>query len=84
MASESKKEAFLDPEKLRNYRLRKGSHKLKNRSSKDIFRVTCCKKKDIYRSLSGAALQEMSKEGNFEARVEIDRRRKKAEKKAAG
>ena len=72
---------FLDPEKLRNYRLRTGAHKLKNRSSKDILRLGHCNAINIYRSLSGAALLEMSLNGNFEARVEIDRRRKKAEKK---
>lgn len=80
MATENR--PFLDQDKLRAFRIRRGARKLKNRSSKDILRIGHCNNRNkIWRSLSGAALLDMMKNGTFEARVEIDRRRKRAEKR---
>ena len=80
MATDNK--PFLDQEKLRFHKLRVGAHKLKNRSSKDILRIGHCNNRNkIWKSFSGAALLDMMKSGAFEARVEIDRRRKRAEKR---
>lgn len=79
MAADNK--PFLDQEKLRYFRIRRGAHKLKNRSTKDILRIGHCNNRNkIWRSLSGEALLDMMKNGNFEARVEIDRRRRMAAK----
>lgn len=73
--------AFLDPTKLRFYRIANGQHKPKNRSSKTILRINHCNKINSYKSMSGAMLTELSKKEDFKARVEIDRRRKKAAKR---
>lgn len=80
---DKKDKPFLDPERLRYYRLKKASHKLKNRSSKDILRINHCNNLKSYKSLSNEALKQMSNNGDFEARVEIDRRNKKRAKKSA-
>jgi len=73
---------FLDKDKLRTFRIVRGARKLKNRSSKDILRIGHCNNRNkIWRSLSGAVLLDMMKSGSFAARVEIDRRRKRAEKR---
>jgi len=52
---------------------------IKNRSSKNLICLTGVK--SAYRSLSGAALTEMSKRGDTLATKEINRRSKKNEKK---
>lgn len=58
-------------ERLRYWKLARGAHKLKNRSSKQKrFYHT----RYIYRCLSGAVLEEMSKNGNFDATQELSRR----------
>lgn len=70
-------------EKVRQWKLAKGAHKLKNRSSKDILKIGHWPTKmTIFKSMSNAALQEMSRQEVFEADMEISRREKKAAKKA--
>lgn len=76
-----KEEKWLDPEKLRIFRIRKGQRKPKNRSSKDILRLTHCNNLNSYKSMSGEALKEIAKNGDFAARVELDRRNRKHAKK---
>ena len=62
-----------------------GSHvpNIKNRSSKHLAAFT--KLRPIYRSLSNAALEEMAKgdgkHKNYDAEKELNRRRKKRDKK---
>lgn len=62
-----------------------GSHapNVKNRSSKHLIPLT--KVRPIYRSLSNAALEEMAKgdgkHKNYDAEKELNRRRKKRDKK---
>lgn len=71
-------------EKVRQWKLQKGAHKLKNRSSKDILRIGHWPKRlTIYKSMSNAGLQELSKNDDFEADMELRRREKKRSKKTA-
>lgn len=71
-------------EKVRQWNLRKGARKLKNRSSKDILRIGHWPRRTtVYKSMSNAALQELSKNDDFEADMELRRRDKKRAKKAA-
>ena len=71
-------------EKVRQWNLRKGARKLKNRSSKDILRIGHWPRRmTVYKSMSNAALQELSKNDDFDADMELRRRDKKRAKKAA-
>ena len=71
-------------EQVRQWKLQKGAHKLKNRSSKNILRINHWPQRiTIYKSMSNAALQELSKNDDFEADMELRRRDKKRSKKAA-
>lgn len=71
-------------EKVRQWKLQKGARKLKNRSSKDILRIGHWPRRmTIYKSMSNAALQELSKNDDFEADMELRRREKKRSKKVA-
>ena len=71
-------------ETVRQWNLRKGARKLKNRSSKDILRIGHWPRRmTVYKSMSNAALQELSKNDDFEADMELRRRDKKRAKKAA-
>lgn len=69
-------------EKVRQWKLSNGAHKLKNRSSKDIMKIGHWPKKiTVFKSMSNAALQELSRQEVFEADMELSRRQKKAAKK---
>lgn len=67
-------------ERLRYWKLARGAHKLKNRSSKHLRFMNSGK--SIYKCLSGAVLDKMAKHDNFDAYQEILRRDKKRAKKA--
>ena len=66
-------------EKLRNWKLSRAAHKLKNRSSKHLRFINTGK--SIYRCLSGEVLQKMANNDNFTAYQEILRRQRKKDKK---
>lgn len=71
-------------EKVRQWKIQKGVHKPKNRSSKDILRINHWPQRvDIYKSMSNATLQEMAKNDSFAADMEMYRREQKRAKKAA-
>lgn len=61
-------------ERLRFWKLERGAHKLKNRSSKHLRWLKG--RKDIYKCLSNDALKEMSNNNNFDATQELVRRDK--------
>ena len=71
-------------ERIRAYRLKMGQHKLKNRSSKNILSISNPRwdHYNIYRHMSRTQLEEWSKGGNFDAEMELNRRNKKAAKRA--
>jgi hypothetical protein len=71
----------LRRERIRNWTLRRSAHKEKNRSSKGILSITHTNHIRFYESCSNDALREMSKEGNFEADMELSRRAKKRAKR---
>lgn len=78
------KPKMSNEEKVRLWNLQKGAHKLKNRSSKSILRIGHWPRRTtIYKSMSNAALQELSKNDDFDADMELRRRDKKRAKKAA-
>lgn len=71
-------------ERIRQWTLAKGAHKLKNRSSKDILKINHWPAHPtIYKSMSNAALSELARKNDFEADMELRRRQKKQAKKAA-
>lgn len=70
-------------ERERQYRLQRAAHKLKNRSSKNILSIANPRwdHYNVYTRLSNAVLTDMSKNGNFDAEMELNRRAKKRAKK---
>ena len=68
-------------EKIKLYKMQNAARKSKNRSSKHLRWLTGMK--PIQRCLSGEALREFANNGNIAAQIEIQRRAKKAAKKAA-
>lgn len=68
-------------DRVKLYKQQIGSHKPKNRSSKDTKWLRSMKK--IERCLSGEALREMANNGRFQAQIELNRRAKKRDKKEA-
>jgi len=61
-------------ERIRFWQLSKAAHKLKNRSSKHLRFIK--QMKPIYRCFSNASLKELSRNGSFEAEMELTRRSK--------
>ena len=57
--------------------------KLKNRSSKNILKINHVSTRSIYRTMSRQALEEMAKNGNWDADMELTRRNARAARRAA-
>ena len=57
--------------------------KLKNRSSKNILKINHVSTRSIYRTMSRQALEEMSKNGSWDADMELTRRNTRAARRAA-
>lgn len=57
--------------------------KLKNRSSKTILKINHVSTRSIYRTMSRQALEEMAKNGNWDADMELTRRNARAARRAA-
>ena len=55
--------------------------KLKNRSSKNILKINHVSTRSIYRTMSRQALEEMSKNGNWDADMELTRRKDRANRR---
>lgn len=72
-------------ERVRQFKLRAASHKLKNRSSKSILTISKPRwdRQNFFRSYSRSFLEELSKKGMFEAEMELERRDRKRAKKEA-
>ena len=68
-------------DRLKFWKLGRSAHKLKNRSSKDILRISHFNKNKIWRCLSGEALKTMAKNDCFDAQQELNRRAKKRDRK---
>ena len=65
--------------RVKLYRQQLAAHKPKNRSSKHLRCLTGMK--PIWRCMSGEQLKNLSRNGCFEASVELDRRAKNREKR---
>lgn len=55
--------------------------KLKNRSSKNILKINHVSTRSIYRTMSRMALEEMAKNGNWDADMELTRRKARADRR---
>lgn len=68
-------------DRLKFWKLGRSAHKLKNRSSKDILRISHFSKNKIWRCLNNASLKEMAKNDCFDAQQELNRRARKRDQK---
>ena len=71
-------------ERIRQYKIKMGAHKLKNRSTKSILSISKPRwdRYNIYRHVSRKQLEEWSASGNFEAEMELNRRIARADRRA--
>lgn len=68
-------------ERLKYWRINRGAHKLKNRSSKDILSIHHYNPNKIWKSFSNDALQKFVQNDCFDAQQELNRRHRKHDKK---
>ena len=68
-------------DRLKYWKIARGARKLKNRSSKSILTIVHYNGNKIWKSMSNEFLNELSKNGSFDATQEINRRNRKKNRK---
>lgn len=68
-------------ERLKYWRINRGAHKLKNRSSKNILSIHHYNPNKVWKSFSNDVLQKMAKNESYDAQQELNRRARKRDKK---